>query len=230
MRGLSRLRTLVYLAFGAAAAVGVVAAGVALGANQGKEKVALTPAGQAQAKAEVLRQADVGAGWSGGAKKLNLSSNSGYDCPTYKPKQSDLVLIGAAETRWHKDGLTIDSLAQLLKTPAMVQRDWQRTVLAPQVLPCARQAFAKALGSRGRVVSFRRLAFPAVEPYTAEIRGVADITVAAGVSVPMVIDTIAMGAWRNELTLTFSGPASAKDAMRSAEVHLAYRLAGRIRP
>lgn len=231
VRGLSRFHRPVGVALGAAAVVGLVVVGVGVAANPGREKVALTAAGSAQAKADVLTRADVGAGWSGGAQTPDLVLSS--QCSTYHPKQSDLVLIGAAQTHWRKQALTIVSMAQVLKTSAMVQRDWQRTVLAPQVLPCLRQVLAKGMSSggdfKGKVVSLDRLAFPEVEPDTRAFRAVAVLSGARG-SVRVVFDFVALGAWRNELTLLFGGPATGKAPMHSAEISLAYQLAGRIRP
>ena len=131
-----------------AAGVALVAAGVALA---DKERIARTPAGNARARAEVLRRADLGKGWSGGFKKPDFSS--GFRC-SYKPKQSDLVVVGAAETIWDRPTTyEIDSEAQVLRTAAMVRRDWRRTVIAPQVLPCLRKTFRQFIGSSGRLLS-----------------------------------------------------------------------------
>ena len=76
-------------------AVVLVAAGAAWASSPSKEKIAYTTAGRAKAKAEVLRRADVGKGWQGGARKPDVSS--ALPC-SYKPKQNDLVPIGAAAT------------------------------------------------------------------------------------------------------------------------------------
>jgi len=92
---------------GSIAAV-LVAAGVALAADPSKEKIAYTAVGQAKAKAEILRQLDLGQAWVGGSTKPDVSS--AMPC-SYKPKQNDLVLIGAAESDWREPGLEIDSEA-----------------------------------------------------------------------------------------------------------------------
>ena len=210
-----------------AALVGSASAGVGLASTPNKEKIALTPSGQAQAKAEVLRHADLGAPWSGGAKKPDLSST--MPCPNYRPKQSDLVLIGAAETTWKTQASQVDSEAQVLRTASMVSRDWQRTVVAPQVLPCLRQGFATALGSKAKLTSFGHVAFPHLATYTRAFRAIAAVATQIG-PVPIEIDFLAMGSGRTELTLTLTGPGAAKASMRSAEVRLARVLAGRLRP
>jgi hypothetical protein len=204
----------------------LVAAGVAWASSPSKEKIAYTAAGRAKAKAEVLRRADVGKGWQGGARKPDVSS--ALPC-SYKPKQNDLVLIGAAESVWRQPGFEIDSEAQVLRTADMVRRDWRRTILAPQVVPCLRQGFVKSLGSTGKLVSFGRTAFPHVAKLTQGFRAVFAVKTGSS-SVPIEIDVVALGAGRNEITLTLTGPVEVREVLRPAEVRLARRLAGRMSP
>lgn len=208
--------------------VALVAAAAVGAANPGKEKIALTAAGQKQAKAEVLLRSDVGPGWSGGPKKPKLSST--MPCSGYRPKQSDLVMIGAAETRWHVTGIEIESDAQVLRTPAMVRRDWRRTVLARQVMPCLRQGIKNSLKPSEKLISFRRVSFPHVARYTRAFRVIIDVTTSTGQVVPVEIDLLALGAGRNELTLSITGPKAAKAAQRSAELRFARTLASRLGP
>jgi len=207
-------------------AAALVTAGVVLAGNPTKETIARTAAGNAQAKAEVVRQADLGSGWKGGFKKPDLSSS--MPCTSYRPKQSDLVLIGVAETTFSKLPFAVDSEAQVLRTASMVQRDWQRTILDSRVMPCLRQGFAKALGSTAKLVSFGRIAFPRVTKLTRAFRAVFSVKTQIG-PVPVEIDFIAVGSGRNELALTLSGPAAAKTQLHSTAVRLARLLAGRVR-
>lgn len=211
--------------FGLLAAVGValISAGVVLAGNPAKEKIALTKAGTKQAKAEVLHRADVGAGWSGGFRKPDLHAT--LPC-SYRPRQSDLVLVGASESVWQKPGFVIDSGAQVLKTAAMVRKDWRRTVLASQVVPCLRHGFAKSLGSGGKLVSFGRVAFPHVATRTRAFRAVADVKSSLG-TVPLDIDFVAFGVGRNELNVTISGPKTARSSLKRIEIRWARLLARR---
>jgi hypothetical protein len=204
----------------------LVATGVGLAGSPGKERIARTAAGNTQARAEVLHRVDVGTGWKGGFIKPDLSSSLG--CSSYRPKQSDLVLVGVAETRFTKAPIQVDSEAQVLRTATMVRRDWRRTVLDRRVLPCLRQGFVKALGSGSTLVSFRRIAFPRVARLTRAFRLVANVETASG-TVAVEIDFVAMGIGRNELTLTISGPASLKTTIHATEVLLARHLAHRVR-
>lgn len=206
--------------------VAFAGAGVALAGSPTKEKIALTPAGNAQARAEVVRRVDLGPGWKGGFKKPDLSSS--MPCTSYRPKQSDLVLIGAAETTFSRPPLSVDSEAQVLRTAAMVRRDWQRTILDPRVIPCLRQGFAKELGSTARLVSFRTVAFPHTAALTRAFRAVFKVNTQIG-AISVDIDFVAMGSGRNELTLVLSGPTTARADLHANAVRLARILVGRVR-
>lgn len=196
-----------------------------LAGNPGKEKIALTAAGNKLARAEVLHRADVGAGWSGGLKKPQLPAT--LHC-SYRPKQSDLVVVGAAEGFWQKPAFVLDSDAQVLKTAAMVQKDWRRTVLARQVTPCLRHSLVKGLSPGEKLLSFGRVAFPHVAPLTRAYRAVIKVKTSAGL-VPVEIDILAIGAGRNELNLTVSGPEKARSSLRHVETRMARLLARRAR-
>src|SRR5262245_48832798 len=95
------------------ALVSVTSLTVVATAAADREKVRLTKAGRAAASAVVLTRADLGSTttWTGGARKPDLSSSS--PCPTFHPKQSDLVLIGAAETLWRSPGIQLVSEGQV---------------------------------------------------------------------------------------------------------------------
>src|SRR5215208_2929033 len=117
------------------AALGLAPGATANGPN--KEQIRFNAADQASARAAVLRRSDLGAtGWTGGPVKPDLSST--MSCPGYEPKQSDLVLTGAAKADFRHSGLSIQSFAQVLKTKSMVARDWQLTVIAPKAFRCLR--------------------------------------------------------------------------------------------
>ncbi len=198
------------------------------GAAADKEKIHLTNAGQAAARAAVIRRADLGvaAAWTGGALKPDLSG--AIPCSSFHPKQSDLVLTGAAQTIWKHPGLEFESDAQVLLTPAMVRLDWQRTVLAPEMLPCLRSGLARNLGASARLVSFAQVAFPQLAPYTRAYRALADVTVATG-TVRVLIDVVLVGRGRTEITLSATAPLAAEPVVHAAELRLARLLASRIR-
>jgi hypothetical protein len=207
-----------------------VAASVAVASIADKEQIHLTNAGQAAARAAVLTKADLGAapGWTGGAKKPDLSSTP--PCPGFRPKQSDLVVNGAAETVFKQPAIQFDSEAQVLQTAHMVKLDWQRTVIAPQILPCLRIAVAKSAGTSAHVTSIRRTAFPRVATFTSAIRILLDVKPSGSTTpVTVFVDVVLVGRGRTEITLTTTAPLLASTAVRAAEIRLARILAGRVR-
>ena len=206
----------------------LVAVAAVLAGNPTKEQIARTAAGNAQARAEIVVAKDLNAHWSGGPKKPSLSSN--MHCSSYKPKQSDLVLIGAAESTWQSPPFLVDSEAQVLRTPKMVRLDWQRTVTSPKVMPCLRHSLAKSGGPGAKLVSLHVLPLPHVAPYARAYRVVLRVPTGQGkATVAIDFEIAAFGKGRNELTLTLTGPAVAKAVLRSEELHLARRLAKRMR-
>ena len=210
----------------AAALLAAASAGARVG---DKEKIRLTAAGQSAAKAAVLTRADLGTatGWTGGAKKPDLSTTS--PCKGFDPKQSDLTVNGAAETSFkHPSGLQFDSEAQVLATAHMVALDWQRTAMAPQIVPCLRSGIEKSVGSSGRVVSVKRIGFPKIATYATAFRTLIDVTSGA-TTVRVMADVVLVGRGRTEITLTTTAPYSAIGTIAPAELRLARILVARIR-
>jgi hypothetical protein len=110
----------------------------------------------------------------------------------------------------------------------MVELDWQRTVVAPQVTPCLREGLAKQVGSSAKLISFGRVAFPSYAPRTRAYRGVVEVTSTAG---PVRVDTdvIVLGKQRTEITLSLIGASANRAVNRRAELVLARKLAARVR-
>jgi hypothetical protein len=210
----------------AAAAVALGGATVVL-AGDGKEQIRLNAADQVAARAVLIRRADLGSsGWLGGRVKPDLSA--GPTCPNYHPKRSDLVITGAAKAAFRRSGLEFDSAAEVLKTRRMVSLDWQRSVVAPDAVPCLRKTLINGLGSSAKLVSFRKLPFPRVSTYIAFFRGVIAVQ-AQGQTVRVLADTVVIGRSRTEITLSVAGPAAAKRAISAAERRLARVLVSRAR-
>lgn len=212
-----------------AASLGLVAAAVAepASAPPSRERVHFTAADQAAAGDAVLRRADLGStGWTGGRVKPDVTS--GLVCRGYVPKQSDLVLTGAAETAWGRAGLQVRSVAQVLKSRAMVARDWERTVADPRAVTCLRGAVTKGLSSSERLVSFRRLSFPRLARYATAYRALIDVSV-QGTRARVLADLVLVGHSRTELTLMLAAPAAAAASISAAEVRLARGLLARAR-
>lgn len=190
-----------------------------------REQVRLNPADQAAARAALVRRADLGGGWTGGAKKP--APPSAVNCPGYAPRQTDLVLTGSAESSFQHAGLVLQSDAQVLKTRAMVARDWKRSVVDPRAFACFRHLLRTQLPAGERLVSLKRRVFPHLARYTAAYRMLVSVR-AAGQSVLVVVDLVQVGRSRTELTLTMSGPAAARNAIAAAEIRVARTLLARV--
>jgi hypothetical protein len=207
--------------------IGLVAAAAAVAGNGNREQLKFNTADQAAAHAAVIRRSDLGStGWKGGARKPDLSP--GPSCPNYDPKQSDLVLTGAARTEYSKAGLDFESQTGVLQTERMVRLDWERSALARGVLPCLSSVLKKSVGTGTKIVSARKIAFPHVATYSAAFRFVIDVR-SSGAAVRVMIDLVAVGRGRTEITLTTTAPYAARAVVAPAEVRLAQLLVGRIR-
>jgi hypothetical protein len=204
-----------------------VAAGSALAAVTDREQHKFNAADQAAAKSAVLVRSDLGAtGWTGGAKKPDLSPPK--TCPDWNPKQSDLVLTGAAETDWKHAGLEIDSEAQVLQTAAMVKLDWQRTVVDPHAISCLETQLRKSLASStsAKFVSFKRIAFPHVGTYSRAYLATVDVT-SNGTTIPVVVEDVLIGSKRTEITISSTTAKALQPAVGPQNVRLARMLLAR---
>jgi hypothetical protein len=203
-----------------------VLAGSALAAGGEKVQLRFTAADQAAAKRAVTQRGDLGSssGWTGGPTKPDLSASP--TCPNFHPKQHDLVMTGAAASRWSYSGLQIDTQAQVLKTRAMVAADWQRTVVAPTAIPCLRSHLVRQLGKNVTFVGFRRVLFPAVATLSRSYVMLVDVKTSTG-KVRVAVQIVVVGFRRTELTITSTAPAAAQKIVAQADAKLAQTLVGR---
>jgi hypothetical protein len=192
----------------AAVACGVVltAAPIVSAGPRDKQPVKLNAADQAAARAAVLRLPELGPGpWKGGFKKPDLSP--GPVCATYHPKQSDLVVTGAAESDFSitASAREIGSAIDVLQTGRMVRLDWQRSVIAPGAFRCLRTTLSKGLPAGVKIVSFRQIPFPRLGRYATAFLLLFDTTV-RGLTARFAYEFIALGEGRSEISLSLSAP------------------------
>jgi hypothetical protein len=207
--------------------IAAVVSGAALAATGEKEQIHFTTADQAAAKRTVAQRTDLGSGsWTGGFVKPDLSAAP--TCSNFHPKQSDLVVTGAAESAFDNQGFRIDSEAQILKTHAMVLADWQRTVLAPTAIPCLRTHLVKELGSGVTFVSFRRVIFAPVATMVQAYTLLVDVKTTTG-KVRVAVEVVLIGRNRTELTLISTAPNVAQKVVAQADVQLARAMVARAR-
>jgi hypothetical protein len=184
----------------------------------------LTAADQAAARTVVIHRADLGTvvQWKGGLVKPDRSR---LQCPHYNPKQSDLVVTGAAEADWTGGGVHFESSATIFLSEEMLRLDWQRSETAA-LLPCLRATAAGSLAKTDRLVSVQKIAFPTVATFTDAIRTLVDVT-ASGKTVRVMIDTVVIGRGRTEIGLVTVAPYVARAPVEAAETRLATLLANR---
>jgi hypothetical protein len=210
----------------AAAAAALAFVGAAAADNW---QVRLTPAGNAAARAAVVKRADLGttAPWKGGPERPGLSPPPA--CAGWKPKRSGLVVVGAAGSDWSVTGIGVRSTAVVFRTAKMLALDWRRSVVAPQVMLCLRRSFEDGLGSTDRVASVRRVAVPKLATYTALMRVVLELAATGGGHTTMMIDALTVGSGRTEIALWTTAPYGARAAIEPAELRLARALVARSR-
>jgi len=205
----------------------ILALGAAAAALADREQIALTSAGNKAASAAVLRRSDLGAGaWQGTAKMPDLNQSAG--CPGHNPKQSDLVVVGAAGKTWASNGVQFDSQAQVLRTPEMVRVDWNRTIRGSKLLPCLKYNLQKSLGSNNRISFITRLPVPRIPALVRLYRTVV-VAHANGKATPLLIDSLVVGSRRTEITLTTTALYESRKAVTRTEIALARVLARRAR-
>jgi Rad3-related DNA helicase len=153
-------------------------------------------------------------------------------CTSYRPKQSDLVLTGAAESNFYRRSFllrAVDSQVKILRTARMVSLDWRREVLAPGALACQRRLLGKSLGSRARVVSFSRIPFPRVATYVAQFRGVVELPAGTGKTIRLIVDSVLVSRGRSELSLVASAPMAERRQLTARERRLVRLMLRRAR-
>jgi hypothetical protein len=156
------------------------------------------------------------------------STGAGPSCPGYNPKQSDLVLTGAAASDFSNSGVNLRSDAQVLRTRKMVAADWRRTVVSGGTLACLRHTLVAGLPPSESLVSFGHTGFAPIAQFTSRFRAILAVR-AQGRRALALMDIVLVGRSRTELTLTVVGPAAAKQSLSAAEVRLARVLLGRAR-
>jgi hypothetical protein len=208
----------------------LAAAGPAAAAPNERPLHRFDAAGQKAAHAAVMTRADLQtpADWEGGPVKPDLSATP--FCPGFRPRQADLVMIGAAESAFfHTSGIRFDTEAQVLRTRAMVARDWRRTVTDPRVPRCLTYWMRRdAKRNKVTFVSLVPLAFPRVGDGASAHRLLYDGK-SRGVKLRTFVDFVALRQGRTEMLLTASGPSLSADAVLDAEVTLARALVARAR-
>ena len=212
-------------------AAAAVTAGGAF-ADTDRKQIKLTVADQAAARAALVRRSDLpGAPWLGGRIKPDLSQASAPTCRDYRPKLSDVVLTGIAESSFtRRDGRWyVDSAVQMVRTARMLRLDWQRVVVAPRAIRCHRRDIAKRISRNGRLVSFGRIPFPRLTRYAVEYRAVVDVPAGNTDAGRWLVDAVLVGTGRAEMGLDVLARIDARVATTKLERRLARTMVSRAR-
>jgi hypothetical protein len=200
-----------------------------LAADGGRAKLSFNRADQAAARSVVIRAGDLdpaGGSWLGGPIKPNLVP---LKCADYHPRQSDLVVTGAAASRYSstQTGVTFASQATVLRSARMVRLDWKRSAPGSRGLAaCLRRSITAQLGSHGRLVSSGWVAVPGLASCAAGFRAVVEIE-ASGQSVRALTEQLTVCRGRTEIAVSVFAAASAQASVRAQALRLARALVAR---
>jgi hypothetical protein len=196
--------------------------------DSGRQQIRLNAADMRAARATVVRRAFFGGqpGWKGGPKKPTLSSPA-PSCSNYHPRQSDLVLTGAAESVFQGHGFYFDSGSQVLKTVAMVSIDWRRSVYSPNAFRCVSRLFARKLPSGQRLRWFRRFRAPHLANRVAGFRALISVPVPSGARVDVITDILLFAQGRTEITFLGAAQARMRRQLDGWENDLVAQIMGR---
>ncbi len=187
---------------------------------------AYTPAGNATAKAVVLRLSDLPAGW-----KVDSSGGGGgsVTCKSFDPDQSDLTSVGHADVSFaSQDGLgNVASLVGIFKSTGQAQSSWNR-VVRPGMLGCLSSLFEEGASSKKTkttVISTGRLALSVPGHRAAAFRIVADVAT-NGQHVKVYLDLIMQGGGPADAVMLITSVLDPPSAV--FESKLAAAVAGRL--
>ncbi len=165
--------------------------------------------------------------------------SSGPTCANYHPKQSDLVVTGAAEIDFSDNtGRDVDSEAEVMQSSSMVKRDWQRT-FAAGAFSCLRQYLKRQTATQPnlKLVAFKRVSVARITRYTAGILTLFDATV-QGVTGRVATLIVLVGTGRTEITITDTAtvsiplplaPVVSVSALKAEALRLAHLMVMRAR-
>jgi len=188
-----------------------VLAGVSLGAR-GDPKKRITPADQARAKAMLLRKSDFSLAFRAGP----ASTGADFYCAALD--ESDLTVTGQAESPSFSGGVEFAaSTAYVYASRANAKASWRRgTSAAGQ--QCVRQGLQNQIqGTSVRLVSFRKLPFPAFARRSVLYRVVAE----QQGGVRLYLDLIALQHSRAQVAVVYGSglsPPPAAEERRLAKV------------
>jgi hypothetical protein len=186
----------------------------------------LRRADQRKAAATVLTQADLGAGWTGGARKP--ISFKAPTCPAQRPNDGDLTLTGHAESLFSNGngGIQIDTDVEVFPTEKQAKARFVR-FMQPKLFSCLKYDLAKSIGGSGAtILKPVRLDLPKVAERAGAFR--VPVAVKAGSrTVTVDADFIYLGVGRSLIYVNIVAPSVQEAQLPEFEHRLAKLLVGR---
>jgi hypothetical protein len=183
-------------------------------------------ADQRKAAAVVLTQADLGAGWTGGARKP--TSFKAPTCPAQRPNDGDLTLTGHAESLFSNGngGIQIDTDIEVFPTEKQAKARFVR-FLQPKLFSCLKYDLAKSIGGSGAtILKPVRLDFPNVADRVGAFR--VPVAVKSGSqTVTVDADFIYLGVGRSLIYVNVIAPSVQEGQLPEFEHRLARLLVRR---
>jgi hypothetical protein len=181
---------------------------------------------QRQAAATVLAQADLGSGWSGGARKP--TSFKAPTCPAQRPNDGDLMLTGHAESLFSNGngGIQIDNDVEVFRSSKQAKARFERFMQA-KLFSCLKYDLAKSIGGTGAtILKPTRLVFPKVADRVGAFR--VPVAVKAGSeTVTVDADFLYLGVGRSVIYVNVVAPSVQEAQLPEFEQRLARLLVRR---
>jgi hypothetical protein len=183
-------------------------------------------ADQRNAAAVVLTQADLGAGWTGGARKP--TSFKAPTCPAQRPNDGDLTLTGHAESLFSNGngGIQVDTDVEVFPTEKQARARFVR-FMQPKLFSCLKYDLAKSIGGSGAtILKPVRLDFPNVADRVGAFR--VPVAVKSGSqTVTVDADFIYLGVGRSLIYVNVIAPSVQEGQLPEFEHRLARLLVRR---
>jgi len=183
-------------------------------------------ADQRQAAATVLTQADLGAGWGGGARKP--TSFKAPTCPAQRPNDGDLTLTGHAESLFSNGngGIQVDNDVEVFRSSKQAKARFDRFMHA-KLFSCLKYDLAKSIGGTGAtILKPTRLVFPKVADRVGAFR--VPVAVKAGAkTVTVDADFLYLGVGRSVIYVNVVAPSVQEAQLPEFEQRLARLLVRR---
>jgi hypothetical protein len=187
----------------------------------------VSAADAAAARASVIHRSDIGQPWKGGFLPAGIGTD--VICANFRPRFSDLVVTGAAASRYTATGSTLTSITQVMQSEQMMTTLWRRFTGARGFISCARRTAARTLPAPTHFVSLRELKIPPIGRRSRAWRMVYDVDLGQGETMRMVSDTFITERGRSQVTLMSTMPVAWRSVLFPKEILIARVLTSRIR-